>query len=241
MLKVVVNLSKYGKKLRENGYSAVDRTSENEHFPGLGEIRGFQQEKKRVFSKPASTGGKDKSAYRKVNIYTKSKRQYTSERSRRKSVRLLAEKGLTQQQIATALKVSTRTIKRDWDKIRPYVKAQVHKEIRQVEDERHKEFERRYEGLTGNEKLKLLKQDLKNATKMSKRLKPRHRSQAPEQQTRRQLDYIIDLDSPTVEGFPSVIFTQQGSFSLTAGFDMKIYAVKNGAKRELFSIGISKT
>ena len=160
MLKVVVNLSNYGKKLREKGYSAVDRTSENEHFPGLGEIRGFQQEKKRVFSKPASNEGKDKSAYRKVKVYTKSMGQYSRERKRRRSVRLLAEEGLTQRQIATALNVSTRTIKRDWNKIRPYMKGQVHKEIRQVEDERHKEFERRYEGLTGNEKLRLLKQDI---------------------------------------------------------------------------------
>ena len=241
MLKVVVNLSNYGKKLREKGYSAVDRTSENEHFPGLGEILGFQQEKKRVFSKPASTGGKEKSAYRKVNIYTKSMRQYTSERSRRKSVRLLAEKGLTQQQIAAALNVSTRTIKRDWNKIKPYVKAQVHKEIRQVEDNRQKEFERRYEGLAVNEKLRLLKQDLKKATKMAHRLQTSSRRQAPDQQNRRQLDCILDLDCPTVNGFPSVIFPQQGSFSLSAGFEMKFYAIKNGEKRELFSIGISKT
>jgi len=50
-----------------------------------------------------------------------------------------------------------------------------------------------------------------------------------------------DLDSPTVEGFPSVIIPKQGSFSLTAGFDMKFYAIKNGVKRELLSVGLSKT
>jgi hypothetical protein len=153
----------------------------------------------------------------------------------------LAEKGLTQQQIAKALNVSTRTIKRDWDKIRPFVKGQVRKKIKQVDDVRHKEFERRYEGLAGNEKLMLLKKDLKEATKMAHRMQTSHKRQAPHQQTHPQLDYIIDLDSPTVEGFPNVIFSQQGSFSLLAGFDLKFYAIKNGAKRELFNIGISKT
>jgi hypothetical protein len=234
-------LSNYSIKSPKTGYIAGDKSSENEHFPGLGEIRAFQQQKKRYFSNRPPSKRKDKSAYRKVRTYTKSTQQYTLERQRRRSVRLLAERGLTQQQIAKALNVSTRTIKRDWDKIRPYVKAQVHKEIRLVEDDKHKEFEQRYEGLAGNEKLKLLKQDLKDATKMSHRLQTSPRRQEPHQQDRTQLDYILDLDSPTVEGFPSVIFPQQGSFSLSAGFEMKFYAVKNGAKRELFIVGISKT
>jgi hypothetical protein len=241
MLEVSINLSYYSTKSPKTGYIANGKSSENEHFPGLGEIRGFQQHKKRYFSNHPPSKGKDKPVYRKVNTYTKSTQQYTRERSRRRSVRLLAEKGLTQQQIAAALNVSTRTIKRDWDKIMPYVKGQVHKEIRQVEDDRHKEFERRYEGLAGNEKLKLLKQDLKEATKMAHRLQTSHNRQAPHQEIRRQLDYILDLDSSTVDGFPSAIFPQQGGFSLSAGFDLKFYAVKNGEKRALFTICISKT
>jgi hypothetical protein len=76
---------------------------------------------------------------------------------------------------------------------------------------------------------------------MAHRLQTSHRQQAPNHQTRSQLDYILDLDSPTVEGFPSVIFPQQGSFSLSAGCEMKFFAIKNGSKRELFSIGLSKT
>jgi hypothetical protein len=234
-------LSNYSIKSSKKGYVAGNKSSENEHFPGLDEIRGFQQQKNRSFINHIPSKGKDNSAYRKVNIYTKSMRQYTRERSRRRSVRLLAEKGLTQQQIAAALSVSTRTIKRDWNKIMPYVKGQVHKEIRQVQDDRHKEFERRYEGLVGNEKLKLLKQDLKEVTKIANRLQTKDKRQAPNQQTHSQLDYILDLDSPTVDGFPSVIFPKQSSFSLSEGCDMKFYTVKNGAKRALFTIGISKT
>lgn len=45
----MVNLSNYDKKLPEEGYIAVDKTSENEHFPGLDDIRGFQQQKTAAF------------------------------------------------------------------------------------------------------------------------------------------------------------------------------------------------
>jgi hypothetical protein len=76
---------------------------------------------------------------------------------------------------------------------------------------------------------------------MAHRLQTSHRWQEPNQQTRPQLNYILNLDSPTVDGFPSVIFPQQGSFSLSAGCEMKFFGVKNGVKRELFSIGLSKT
>jgi hypothetical protein len=41
----VANFSNYDKKLLEEGYITVDKTSENEHFPGLDDIRGFQQQK----------------------------------------------------------------------------------------------------------------------------------------------------------------------------------------------------
>jgi hypothetical protein len=50
--------------------------------------------------------------------------------------------------------------------------------------------------------------------------------QSCEKQTHRQLDYILKLDSSKVDGFPSVIFPQQDSFSLSAVCEMKFYAVK---------------
>ena len=84
-------------------------------------------------------------------------------------------------------------------------------------DERQQEFEQRYEGLTVNEEFKLLKQDLMEAAKEVRSLQSSHRRQAQPQQTRRQLDYVLDLDSPTVDGFPSVILPQQGSFPLSGG------------------------
>ena len=212
---------------------------ENEHFPGIGEIREFQQGKKRHFSSKNGHSKVKEASYRKVSVYTKSMERYMKERERRRQVRLLAEKGYTQKQIASELGVSTRTIKRDWDKIRPYVKGQTRKEIRAVVDARQKEFERRYEGLTANEKLKLLKQDIRSAAKRAHGLQTSHSGRKPHQQPLRQLDYVLDLDSPTADGFPSVIVPSQGQFPLAEGYEMKFYAIKNGEKKELFKITIS--
>lgn len=212
---------------------------ENEHFTGISEIREYQQCKKRCFSNRTGLSNVKKASYRKVLVYTKSMERYLKERERRRQVRLLAEKGHTQKQIARELGVSTRTIKRDWDKIRPYVKGQTRKEIRQVVAERQREFERRYEGLTVNEELRLLKQDIREAAKKAHALQGSTRRRELHQQTVQQLDYIFDLDSPTADGFSHVIVPAQGSIALAGGVGMKFYAIKNGEKRELLNFNIS--
>ena len=124
---------------------------ENGHFPEIGEISEVQQGKKRFFSKAGLSKGKGAS-YRKVSVYTKSMEKYRRERERRRWVRVLAERGFTQKQIASELGVSARTVKRDWDKIRSYVKGQTRRELMAVVDARRDEFERRCEGLSVNER-----------------------------------------------------------------------------------------
>jgi DNA-binding transcriptional regulator LsrR (DeoR family) len=47
-------------------------------------------------------------------------------------------RGLSQRQIASELGVSARKVKRDWGKIRAYVKGQYRREIRAVVDARRK-------------------------------------------------------------------------------------------------------
>lgn len=213
---------------------------ENEYFPEIGDIDEFQQGKNGCFSSKTGHSGAKGVSYRKVSVYTKSAKRYRLERLRRRLVRLLAEEGFTQKQIANKLGVSTRTVKRDWDRIRSYVKGQTLKEIREVEGERQREFERRYEGLTVNEELKLLRQDIKAAAKKARALQGSSRRQGLRQQTVQQLDYIFDLDSLTADGFPRVIVPPQGSIPLSGAVEMKFYAIKNGEKRELLNMSISK-
>ena len=129
------------------------KSLENEYFPKIDEIHGLQLSENELFSEKSGCSGVKEASYRKVSAYTKSVARYKLERARRRKVRVLAEKGLTQKQIAAKLGVSTRTVKRDWDKIRPYVKGQFRREIREIVDEQQREFEQRYEGKRSKTKL----------------------------------------------------------------------------------------
>jgi len=236
----MLNLSSSYLKSSENGDTGGVKNLENDCFPEISEISGVQQEKNGLFSSESVHSDSKQASYRKVSIYTKSMRRYRLERERRRQVRLLAEQGFTQKQIASKLGVCTRTIKRDWYKVRPYVKAQFGKEIRGVVDERQREFEHRLEGVTVNEKFKLLKQDLKEAAKKVRSLKSSQRRQEQHQQPVRQLDYVFDLDSLTADGFPRIILPFEGSnMQFVGNFEIKFYAIKNGEKRELCNVGVS--
>ena len=227
-------------KSAEKGNAGGLKNLENDCFPETSEISGVQHGKKRQFSSKSAHSGSKEASYRKVSVYTKSMRRYRLERERRRQVRLLAEQGFTQNQIASKLGVCTRTVKRDWDKIRPHVKGQFGKEIRAVVDERQPEFERRREGLTVNEEFRLLKQDLKEAAKKVRSLQSSHRRQQQRKQPIRQLDYVFDLDSPTADGFPRIILPFQGSnMRFVGNFEIKFWVIKNREKRELCNVGVS--
>ena len=63
------------------------------------------------------------------------------------------------------------------------------------------------------------------------RLQPNHTRQELRQQPIRQLDYVLDLDSPTADGFPLVIFPFQGSnMQFTGDFEIRFSVIKNGEK-----------
>jgi len=236
----MLNLSSSYLKSAENGDIGGVKNLENDCFPEINEISGVQQEKKQQFNNESTRFSSKKASYRKISVYTKSMKRYRLERERRRQVRALAEQGYTQKQIANKLGVCTRTIKRDWDKIRPYVKGQFVKLIRAVVDERQQEFERRYEGLTVNEEFRLLKQDLKEADKKVRSLQSGQKRQEQRQQPVRQLDYVFDLDSPIVDGFPRIILPFDGSnMQFVGNFEIKFYAIKNGEKRELCNVGVS--
>jgi hypothetical protein len=106
------------------------KSLENEHFAGLGEVRAVQHRRKWTFSNDRSHSGACGASYRRVCVYTNSLERWRKERERRRKVRVLANKGYTQKQIALELGVSTRTVMRDWDKVRSYVKGQRNRELR---------------------------------------------------------------------------------------------------------------
>ena len=99
--------------------------------------------------------------YRKLKVYTKSLGRYKLERARRRQVLCLANKRLTQKEIASKLGISTRTVKRDWKKLTPYIIGQFHRQIWEITAKQREKERQRFEGLTIKEELKLLKKDLK--------------------------------------------------------------------------------
>ena len=142
------------------------KSLENERFPKTGEIKEIQFKKNSSFNKKNGHLRAKEAPYRMIRAYTKGIAQYKRERERRRQVRLLSKKGLTQKQIAIQLGVSTRTINRDCHKIQRYVKGQFNKEMRKIDEARQEGFDRRYQGLTIRQELKLLKKDMKKISKV---------------------------------------------------------------------------
>src|SRR3990170_1231222 len=131
MLECGLILSLFDRIWHLRGHLGSLKSLENEHCPGLGEIRAVQHTRKRTFSNDKTHSDACGASYRKVCVYTKSLERWRKERERRRKVRSLAAKGYTQKQIARELGVSTRTVMRDWDKVRSYVKGQRNRELRE--------------------------------------------------------------------------------------------------------------
>jgi len=146
-------------------------------------------------------------------------------------MRLLADKGLSQKQIAKELGVSTRTVKRDWDKVRSYVKGQCNKELKEIMEQKRQEFEQRFEGLPLKEELKRLRHNFKEASRVTQTFR------APATLGCHELAITLQLDDQSPDGFPHVeIFPNQPKLSLLREFDLKINAYKSGQKRELCTL-----
>jgi DNA-binding transcriptional regulator YiaG len=209
---------------------------ENEYFPEIGEILGVQHPKTDPFSSRNWVFSQKAADYRRIRVYTKSLARYRKERERRRKMRLLAEKGLSQTQIAHELGVSTRTVKRDWDKVRSYVKGQASKEINEISEKRRREFVQRYEGVPPKEQLKLLKYDVKEISRRARMFKPREAPRCGE------MAVTLRLDDLAPEGFPCVeVFPNRPNLSLAREFDLKINACKSGEKRELCTLHFTLT
>jgi len=134
----------------------------NDYFQKTGENSGIQLDLNAQFSCIGARTRPKKAPYRRISMYTKGLARYRLERERRRKVRLLAEKGLTQEQIAKEIGVSVRTVKRDWKKLHSYILGEFNKQVEKIMIERERGLDRRYEGLPFEQELKLLKQDTKH-------------------------------------------------------------------------------
>jgi transcriptional regulator with XRE-family HTH domain len=203
---------------------------ENDYFSEIGENNEFQLGKNEEFSAKNRQYRAYKAPYRKISIYTKNLKRYKLERKRRRQVRLLSEKGLTQKQIAAELGVSVRTVKRDWAKLHSCIKGEFNRQIREILLESQESLDRSYEGLTLKEQIKLLTQDIKTA--MKSRPSKKQTKQAP------LLIFTLNLEEQTPDGFPTLKVSperMQFSGNLTIILD----AIKNGQRRILGGLQVS--
>ena len=202
---------------------------DNGYFPKKTENIGFQHHENEEFSVEKEGYTKMEASYRKMDAYSKGLVQYRRERERRRKVRFLVEKGLSQRQIATELGVSIRTVKRDWDKIRAYVKGQQNKALlNKATDEMASDTFRQWsEGLSLSDRLKILK-------KFTKPRKPRKFKD-------REFIVYLNMDNLASNGFPRVTtFPAETHLEFSGTLNMSIRMIKNGERLELLGFRIGR-
>lgn len=192
------------------------------YFSEIGKIGAVQHVKEGIFSSKASGMGP---SYRKVDAYSKSLKQYRLERKRRRQVRVLASKGYTQKQIAVELGVSVRTVKRDWEKVRAYVKGQHNKALKEraIDEIAVGDFQKWSQSLTHKERNLIIKRLSKNP--------------------KRKQTFIVylNMDKQNIAGFPYVTtYPDMAHFSFSGKLVVKIRMIRDRKKKELLSFVIGQ-
>ena len=240
MLECGLILSLFDRIWHLRGHLGSLKSLENEHCPGLGEIRAVQHTRKRTFSNDKTHSDACGASYRKVCVYTKSLERWRKERERRRKVRSLAAKGYTQKQIARELGVSTRTVMRDWDKVRSYVKGQRNRELREKVEREKLLFPHKY-GMSFNDAMEYLKQsqrDFPRKLPVANTLPAV--SSKPHGKKCREMEITLNLDLPAPNGFPSVAVSPAEGFRFSGELYLRVNACKNGEKRELCNLNFSR-
>jgi hypothetical protein len=172
-------------------------------------------------------------------VYKKSLKRWRKERERRRKLRVLAAKGYTQKQIAHELEVSTRTVMRDWDKIRSYVKGQRTRELKEQVEKEKLEFPQKY-GISFDDAMEYLKQsqmDFPRRPQAANTLPAVHSK--PLGKRCREMEITLNMDFPAPNGFPTVSISPAEAFRLSREFYVRVNACKNGEKRELCNLQFS--
>lgn len=153
-----------------------------------------------------------KAVYRRIRKYYKSVRQYKKERLRRKLCWLLTGK-YKEAEIAEMLGISVRTVIRDLNRIRPYYFRLSRAYFRELEQERIKEFNAKWESASLKEQFKLLTEAI---AERRKRWQIR--------QYRRHYQIImLDMTQADKYGIPKLTFIPKGKQTLAYPYKIRIH------------------
>ena len=136
-------------------------------------------------------------------------------------MRVLASKGYSQQQIAVELGVSVRTVKRDWEKVRAYVKGQHTKALKEraIDEIAVGDFEKWSQNLTLKERDLLIK-------RLSKHPK-----------RKQTLIVYLNMDKQNIAGFPFVTtYPAMTHFSFSGKLVVKIRMIRDRKRKELLNL-----
>jgi hypothetical protein len=168
---------------------------------------------------------RDVPEYRRIKVYSKGKKQYWKERSRRKQVYRMFREGKDLAEMAAALGVCERTIQRDLVKLGPYIQKVLAKE---------ENFRRQAQ--LAEIKKKSPAELLRFLAMLTKR---RYRKPKPSQRELYDLhNRVLRLDCDTPNGIPKLLPVETTTKNFMTPFTIVILAIKNGKPHGLGSIKI---
>jgi hypothetical protein len=149
-------------------------------------------------------------------------------------------KGYAQKQIARELGVSTRTVIRDWDKLRSYVKGQQTRELKEQVEKEKLEFPQKY-GISFNDAMKFLERSQRDfPKKLQATNAPPMVNSKPSGKRYREMEITLYLDLLAPNGFPSVSVYPAESFNFSKELCVRVKACKNGEKLELCNLHFTR-
>jgi len=161
---------------------------------------------------------------KRINRYFKSTKQYWKERNRRKQVKELRYfQFLSQEEIAAKLGINVSTVKRDLKKVERFVRGNLNRAKRLMDEKWHRDYEKAIEGLSLSEQFDYL-------SKLWEKYRKVYHSR---EYNRHVIKFFIDLDYIQHDGFPKIKMWPRHSKDLTAPYIFKFICIKNGEKHEL--------
>ena len=215
-----------GQDLDEKLVSLLKRSLEN----------GFQLTESEDFSSVLDTKRQLKRKktpdYRRINRYFKSTKQYWNERNRRKQVKELRYvQFLSQQEIAAKLGISVSTVKRDLKKVERYVRGNLNRAKRLMQEEWRQKYERAVEGLSLREHFDYLS-----------KIWDEYRKVYHIRDYNRHVHKItINLDYMKYDGYPRIThWPLNPTRNLVLPIILKIICIKNDVEEEMGSVTFSE-